>query len=414
MKKHMFRLGLLGLLVLWGLHSTAQKSQVRTGDHVRITEKADGNTYVAGGEITVDAEITGDLIGAGGNIRIAQKIQNDILLAGGDLSIDGETGGDLRLMGGNIRINKPVAGDLTITGGEIRIPKDVRIGGDVYIAGGNVWIEGDIAGNLRIAGGEVFLSGTVMGNLHAQTGHLGLSGTVKGTSKIVAQEIDLGSDARFEGDVQYWTKRENGADFSKAMAGGAQAKYDNALRPGYDKVDWKHSAKKGMAAFTAFRAVSGLLLTLLLVAFFNTFFAGRAGLARQFAARSMTRGLLLFLGLPFLSFIATITVIGIPVGLIGFSAFTAIALSANAVTAVVAAHELTFAKNWKNGSGQIALLAGGLFLGLRVVGLVPFIGPLANFVLAAIAIGHVARHFDKQANPAPATPQKEEPDSDLV
>ncbi len=414
MKKHIFRLSLFGLLVLWGLSATAQKSQVRTGDHVRITEKTDGNTYVAGGDISVDAEISGDLIGAGGNIRIAQKIQNDILLAGGELSIDGETGGDLRLMGGNIRINKPVAGDLAITGGEVRIPKDVKIGGDVYIAGGNVWIEGDIAGNLRIAGGEVFLSGTVMGNLHAQSGHLSLTGTVKGASKIVAQEIDLGSGARFEGNVQYWTKHKSDADFSKAMSGGAQAKYDSALRPGYDKVDWKQSAKKGMAAFAAFRAVSGLLLTLLLVAFFNTFFAGRAGLARQFASRSMTRGLLLFLGLPFLSLIATVTVIGIPVGLIGFSAFTAIALSANAVTAVVAAHELAFAKNWRNGSGQIALLAGGLFLGLRVVGMVPFIGPLANFVLAAIAVGHVARHFDKQANPAPAASTKEEPDSDLV
>ena len=177
------------------------------------------------------------------------------------------------------------------------------------------------------------------------------------------------------------------------MAGGAQAKYDNALRPGYDKVDWKHSAKKGMAAFAAFRAVSGLLLTLLLVAFFNTFFAGRAGLARQFAARSMTRGLLLFLGLPFLSFIATITVIGIPVGLIGFSAFTAIALSANAVTAVVAAHELTFAKNWKNGSGQIALLAGGLFLGLNGLVVKSHGGTDAEGFASAIEIGYdVVRH----------------------
>ncbi|MBK6948329.1 MAG: hypothetical protein IPH16_09925 [Haliscomenobacter sp.] len=48
MKKYMFRLSLLGLLILWSLSATAQKSQVRTGDHVRITEKADGNTYVAG------------------------------------------------------------------------------------------------------------------------------------------------------------------------------------------------------------------------------------------------------------------------------------------------------------------------------------------------------------------------------
>lgn len=404
------------LMALWlfgGISGAyAQKSFVKTGEQVQVSEQIAGNAYVTGGKIQVDSEVKGDLIGAGGSIRVQGKVYKDIVLAGGEIYMDAEAGEDLRIAGGKIQINQNVAGDLTITGGEITIAEGVTINGDVFIAGGKLWLDGNISGDLHLAGGEVFLKGRVAGNLKAHTGKLHLGGTVAGASKIIAQEFFVDSGARLEGDVVYWSKQGK-QDLGDALANGASATYDASLRPKYNEINWEKGAKSGLMAFFAFRIVSGIVLILALIGLFSRFFAERAGLARKFAARSFVRGLGVLIGLPLVSGIAMISIVGIPLGIVGFSAFTAFAMSAGALTSVVAAFELSKWKQWPMENGKLFFLSAGIFLGLRLVGVMPVIGGLFNFVLTAIAVGHIIRHFHQTA-PVEDLPVSEGTDSDLV
>lgn len=401
MKKYLWRLLTLPLFVMVSTVILAQKTTVKTGDNVRISEPMAGNTYVAAGEVFIDSTIAGDLIGAVGSVQIQANIWKDILLIGGKINLAAEAGEDVRILGGNILISRPIKGDLLIAGGEVLITDEATIGGNVIVAGGNATVRGIVNGDLYIAGGEVQLTGKVGGDLRAHTGRLSLQGSVDGSSKIVAQDLIIGGEARFAQEVRYWTKAGN-IEFGGSLDSNTTATFDNSLRPGYANVDWEKGMKAGFKAFMVLRILSGFLLIGILIALFGRFFDTRAGLVRKYAGRSFARGLILLCALPVLSGFALVTVIGIPVGIIGFSAFTVFALSAGAVTAIVAAYEWAQMKNISPTGGKIFIIALGIFLLLRLIGLIPVIGSLANFILAAIALGHVVQRYSKKET-LPAT-----------
>ncbi len=411
MKKYVWSMLILPFLIISNDKMMAQKTFVKTGDNVRISEPIAGNAYVAAGEVFIDSTIAGDLIGAVGSIQIQASIRKDILLTCGKINLAAEAGEDVRILGGNIVISKPVKGDLLIAGGEVLITDEAIIGGNIIVAGGNVTVNGTVNGDVHVAGGEVQLTGKVVGDLSAHTGILSLLGSVDGSSKIVSQELLIGGEAHFGKEVRYWTKGGK-VDFGTSLDSTATATYDNNLRPGYANVDWEKGIKAGFKAFMVLRILSGILLIGLLLAVFSRFFAARAGLVRKHAGRSLARGLTLLCALPVLSGFAMITVIGIPLGIIGFSAFTVFALSAGAVTAIVAAYEWAQRKNISLSSGKIFLIALCIFLLLRLIGLIPVVGNLANFILSAIAIGHVFRRYTQEET-VPA-PQSDKEEGDLV
>lgn len=411
MKKYVRSMLMLPFLMMASVIMTAQKTIVKTGDNVRINEPVAGNAYLAAGELFIESPIDGDLVGAVGSVRIEANIRKDLLLAGGKINLDAEAGEDVRILGGDIVISKPIKGDLLIAGGEVLIGHEAIIGGNVIVAGGNVTVGGTINGDLYIAGGDVMLSGKVLGNLSTHAGNLSIMGSVVGSSTIIAQDLLIGGETHFGQDVRYWTKGGK-FEFGTSLDSTASAIYDNNLRPGYADVDWEKGIKAGFKAFMVLRILSGILLIGILIALLNRFFAARAGLARKYAGRSFARGLTLLCALPLLSGFALITVVGIPLGIIGFSAFTVFALSTGAVTAVVAAYEWAQMKNIYPAGGKIFLIALGIFLLLRLIGLIPIIGNLANFILAAIALGHVFQRYSKE-EPAPV-PASDKEEGDLV
>ena len=400
---------MLPFLLMSSINMAAQKTFIKTGDNIRISEPVTGNTYLAAGEAFIDSALAGDLIGAVGSIHILAGIRKDLLLAGGKVNLDAEAGEDVRIIGGNIVIRKPIKGDLLIAGGEVLITDEAIIGGDVILAGGNVTVNGTVTGDLYVAGGEVQLGGKVLGNLSTHSGRLSLMGSVDGSSKIVAQDIAIGGEANFGQEVRYWT-RDGKIEFGSSLDSNVTATYDNNLRPGYANVDWEKGVKTGFKVFMVLRILSGILLIGLLISIFGRFFTARAGLARKYAGRSFARGLTLLLALPILSGFAFVTVIGIPLGIIGFSAFTVFAFSAGAITAIVLAYEWARMKNWPMTGGKIFLLSLGIFILLRLISFLPILGWGINFVLAAIALGHVFRQY-AQNGPATATVKE---DGDLV
>lgn len=411
MKKYAWHIFMLPFFLMASIGMAAQKTIIKTGDNIRIEEPIQGNTYLAAGEVFIDSVISGDLVGAVGTVYIQSSVWKDIFLAGGTIYLNAEAGEDVRIMGGNITISRPIKGDLLIAGGEVLITDQATIGGDIIVAGGNVKVSGTVNGDLYIAGGEVQLTGKVLGNLSTHSGRLSIIGSVEGSSKVIAQDLLISGGASFGKEVRYWTKNGK-VDFGTSLDSGVVATYDNNLRPGYANVDWEKGIKTGFKVFTVLRIVSGILLIGLLISLFGRFFAARAGLVRKYAGRSFARGMALLIALPILSGFAFATVIGIPLSIIGFSAFTIFALSAGAITAIVLAYEWARIKNWPLTGGKIFLLSLGIFVLLRLISFLPVLGWGVNFVLAAIALGHVFRQYAQNGNePAPATIKE---NSDLV
>lgn len=83
----------------------------------------------AGGHIRIEgSQISDDVVIAGGEISIAadSRIASSAVIAGGDITLDGSVGGDVTIRGGEARINGTVTGNVDITAHEIRLgPKAV-------------------------------------------------------------------------------------------------------------------------------------------------------------------------------------------------------------------------------------------------------------------------------------------------
>ncbi len=362
---------------------------IKKGSEVRIDQAVEDNLYVAAGELIIEAPILGNLTAAAGEAKITAELKDDVLLLGGDIVISAICGADLRVLSGTLFIEQDVLGDLVIAGGEVEIAEGVKVHGELVLAGGSVALNGEVLGDVYLTGGDVRLNGHVHGALIARGGSLYVGGTVGGVSSLAAQDLSLGPLAKFERDVRYWSP-DGQKDFTGHLGPGVKARLDDSLKTKFSgvKKEWEHQIKKGVQVFGYLRTISGLLITLLLVAFFDRYFNRNTGRLALSAGPSIVNGVGLLLALPLLSGIAMITVIGFPLGIIGFSVYAILLALGQALVAVIASYEIEKIKDLNWNKGMHLVTAAGLFLGLRLLSYVP-IGGWITFAAFVLAVGYL-------------------------
>lgn len=134
------------------------------------------------------------------NLTISANEQHkNLYLAGGNVTVNGSTLGDLMVAGAVVSIVGDVEQDLTTVGGSLSLSG--KIGDDARVGGGNVTINSPIGGDLVLGGGNVALTqkASVGGDLIAGAGNLILDAPVKGQVKVAGGNITINS--RIEGDV---------------------------------------------------------------------------------------------------------------------------------------------------------------------------------------------------------------------
>jgi hypothetical protein len=109
-----------------------------------------------------------------------QVLGGDRFIAGGEVTVGRPVDGDLAVTGGDVDVDTAVAGDMFALGGKLRVGGDV--GGSVAAAAGQMTIDGKVGRNLRIAGGRVELEqrSEIAGNLSVGGGRVRLRGKVHG------------------------------------------------------------------------------------------------------------------------------------------------------------------------------------------------------------------------------------------
>lgn len=398
------------LLLLLPFLATA--TQIRTGDHIDLRSPTAENTLLIAGEIDINDAINGDLLAFGGQINLRDVIREDGLLAGGEINLEGICEEDLRILGGDITLREPVAGDLLIIGGDINLEAGAEVGGDLLVIGGEVTAHGPIKGDVKIRGGEVSLYGTVDGMLDLAGGRLYLNGTVQHLTTLKARYIELGNDAYFNGDVWYWRKAGK-LDFTGHLAEGVQAKYDPGLKSELMDVQWEEVREKGLYWTRLFQVVSGLFLLLVLYLVLGRFLTPRTGNARKTVLASSIYGLAALVGLPILSILAFVSVVGIPIGVVSFSMFVILASIANALAALLIAYEWLKSRDREWNNWTMLGIAGSAFLLMRLLAFIPWIGAALNTLLSVWAVGYLLLLLWRKQHPN--LPQDTAPESsDLV
>lgn len=261
------------------------KGQVVQGNYyslgnIIIEGKVDGNVYVIGTEIEISGEITKDLVAIGGSVFITGTILGNVHIVAGQAIVQGQIQGDVSFIGANLLL-----------------PSSGGILGDLFIISGNTALED-----------------TVGGKLTAIAASLTISGTIQKSMRAFVDRLRLASTARIEGDLNYRSRNQIIQDPGSEVLGG---------------IHYHKTLLKDLQEIRFFRGVeAGSHLVRLFVKFFYTFivglvviylFPGRLKTAlkalQQHAGQSFMYGLVVLMGLPLITGVLLITVVGAPFAL---------------------------------------------------------------------------------------------------
>jgi hypothetical protein len=251
--------------------------------------------------------------------------------------------------------NAPSRDDIVVLTGSVSVGEDETVG-DVVIFDGPVRVDGTVNGNLVAFNGRVTVAGTVQGDVLSFNG------------RVVAQ-----AGAQIDGDVESRPEAQIDPD---AQVGGDVGsvnftRFDDAI------------AATRVAMWIAF-TVSALVLGLLFVLLFPGA-ADRVELAGESrTGAAIGWGLLLFFGLPILSILLLVTIVGIPLGV-------ALLLSIVPLFALayIAAGYFLGRRFIKAPRSRLLAVVAGVAV-LRVLALIPFLGGLTWFLATVFGLGLLA------------------------
>lgn len=374
------------LLIALAISLPAFAIRFERGNSVRISTPVQEDLYVAGATVSIDALVRGDLFAASGNVSLNDTITGDLAVAGGTVTLRGVVLDDVRAAGGTLVISGYIGGDLLIAGGTVTIESGAVIAGDIYVGGGNVVINGTVRGNLKAGSGECALNGEIGKNADFNGAKVTINGKIGGETVLVAQTATLGSDAAFNGNVRYWTNQGE-VNFGSTLKNGT-ATFDESLKQRFEQPKPEY-----LGFVTALGVLGYLTAIFILLALgqklFGSYFIQAVDKLQRAPVQAFGYGFLYFAAVPVAIVLALITIVGIPVGLIGLFFYLLFLALAHSITALTFTHWL----NWKRGYNwnywKIVFVALGMVVLLKIVSSIPLIGWLAMIVLVCMAFGAI-------------------------
>ncbi|MEK7156764.1 MAG: hypothetical protein AAB790_03070 [Patescibacteria group bacterium] len=346
-------------------------AELRIGESPSFSssETAQKDLYLAGGNVTSSGKVNGDLAVGGGNILVNGPVSQDLFVGGGSITIVADVGDDVRVGGGNIIINGKVGNDLVVGGGQTSISGS-GVGGDVLWAGGMLRMDAPVGGNMQLAGGEVVINSHVRGNV-----------------EFKGQKLTLGKDAVIDGNLDYSAQKEAMMEAGAVVKG--QTNFEQLKTPA------RGMSAKGIIAILSVLFLGKFLALLVFALALGLFFRRYAGVLVGNAVTQplleMGRGLIVLIVLPVVSVMLLVTLIGVPLGLLGLIAFATLLLIASPLAAIILGSVL---HKWMFKPAEYQIVWQTILLGAVVytlLGLIPVLGGIAKFVLVLLAIGSMMK-----------------------
>jgi len=107
---------------------------VATDKSLTVDGKLDGSaTAVGGGSVTVNGELTGDLVSMGGSVSIPGLVGGNVSSIGGPVDVSGRVAGNVSAVGGKVKLsgNGEVDGDISALGGGVDKGSNSKLKGSV-------------------------------------------------------------------------------------------------------------------------------------------------------------------------------------------------------------------------------------------------------------------------------------------
>jgi cytoskeletal protein CcmA (bactofilin family) len=306
--------------------------------------------------------------------------------AGGSVVVaEGETVGDLRAAGGTVVVRGTVDGDLRGYAGTVVVEETGVVTSDLQASAGSINVLGTVEGDVEGAAGSVSVGpeAVVGEDLTVAAADLVVAGTVEGSVKAAVQRLNLAETASVAGGVQY----SSDAEFVRAdgaTVGGPVSAVDN-LSVDAGLGDIAQSAGPLGFVFGVYGVLVTLLFGAVLLVAFPEFTDAVAAEVHGEPLRSGGVGLGGLIGIPLVLVLVAVTVVGLPLSILGFMALGLVVFAAAALAEyTVGAWALSYTDV---DSRWIALVAG--VLGVAILSRIPLVGRLVDFVVFLLGFGAV-------------------------
>lgn len=314
------------LVVLAAVPAPVAADETRSGDTV----------VVEAGETVND-----DLTAFGGTVIVRGTVDGDLTAFAGDVLVEGQVNGDVTGFAGNVRIDGNVTGGVDAVAGNVIVGEGASVGGQLEAAAGNVRIEGEVRQDVRVGAGTITL----------------------GPNAVV------GGDFVYDGDLDRAEGAQIAGEVRQEPNVGLDLGFTGPLVPNW--VGWIYGF------------LVNLVLGAVVLLVFPRFSSGIADRATADPLRSAGVGLLVFVGVPILLALLFVSLVGIPLGLLGTLLY-ALLLWLGYVYGAFAVG-VWIIRKVGTGDRWLALFVGLLLAGL--VGLVPILGGIVQFLVLLLGLG---------------------------
>ena len=356
---------LLSFVVLVSLALSAtpvSAADIHVDDSVVISsdDVIDDNVYIISNRIVINGTINGDAVCIGNDITITGKIEGSVFAIGNTIEITGEVSNSVRMAGANLTISGDIGGDVIVAGDDIRLTDSAVIDRDLIFAGNSIDIDSLINDGILGIGSSVFLSSIIGDDVD-----------------LTIEQLTITSGALIRGDLSYTSENEAIIESGATILGGTFHDID-VHRFDSPKIDiwWE---------FVAFlmTLITGIVLILIAPRRFKAV----ADSLKERPLSSLGWGAVFFFAAPIVFVLFFVTVLGIPVGILGIIAYlAAIYLSQIAVGLFLGYWLLGYFR----GVDSRGMLIGAFTIGfalLTVIKLIPFIGWILWLATVVFGIG---------------------------
>lgn len=302
--------GLVTLVVVGQAPTARAEARFGSGDanYIAKDETVDGNAYLAGNSIRVEGTVNGDLYCAGSTIVISGTINGDVHCAGQTLTMGGKVSGSVQLAGQSVTINGQIGGSVAAYGQTVTSETASTIGRDLTVGGQDVVLNG-VVGRDIIGGGAQMTINSMVGR------------DVQGEY----QTLVIASNGKIAGILSYASPQD--ATINGSVAGRVQ-RYESSNYSGQRVVSPIADFVTGAIVMILWVVIIALALALVAPKKMRTIttLSGR-DLIIVFAI-----GFLALFVAPIIGIVLMITIIGLPLALIGLLVGAVLALISGGVT----------------------------------------------------------------------------------
>ena len=306
---------------------------------ISLKKSFNTSTFVAGNNVKISSEVDGLNFVAGNNVTLSSK-QDYLFTAGNSIVLEGVEAKDVFVAGNSVQINN----------------SSIR---DLYVAASTIVIDSYISRNVRAAGDRVVINSTIDGDVY-----------------LAAENIVIGEEAIIVGTLSY--PEESYIEVGEGSSIGEQKTYESK-----GDVSVEVTPKDLVVEFiTSF--VGLLIIAFILLAIHKPLFKSLRKEEQEAGnvVKKMAIGFGVLIGLPICAIICLITIVGIPLSIIGLILYGVAIYLSSIPTAF-------FVGNWvmKDKKVNEYLLLACSLLALQILKVIPAIGGLVGFLSLILGLG---------------------------